>query len=731
MKYNINIEKYSKSGILDYFFKKFKILKRGGFVMKKRVSAVLAIVMILTLIPIGSFAQQNFDKQLKEAITKSKELFNIGKEYDKFSSDVSSYDGKTAFHLNWSDSKEKLGSINVSVTVDGEILSYSKYKPYYGENRPKLPKVSKDQGLKIAKDFIGKVSPDIAKNMEYVDRDEQLDIYSDSYNYFFTRTVNGIPYSENNINITVDNITGEVRDYYTNWDKDIVFSEAKDVISNEKAQELYKEKIGLKLIYKTSYMETEPRLYLTYASLRNDVGIDAKNGEVVQIDYYGPYYEGMDMHMGAKGEENAEDLSPDEQKAVESVSGLISEEEAEKLGRKYLEIDKDYKLESANLYKNWKNKGEYKWYLGFVKNVNGVEKYSNVAINAKSKELISFYRWADVNSNKEIKYSEKQALDIAKNFIAKTNPEKVNNIEFIESISDSSRVEGDPQKIVYLNFMRIEDGAYVLDDAIRVSVDLTEGKIIEYEIDWYNGKLPSKDKVISIDEAYDILFDKIGMEVRYTVPSRYDKIDNKKLEAILVYALKKDRPNDIDANTGEILDYQGMPYVKREKISYKDIDKSYAKDKINILTQYGIGFPGDEFKPSEKLTQRDFLFLLAKANNSYLGSDILNNDEKLYSYLMNTGIVKDDEKAPKKIITKEEAIKYIIRALKYDKVADLNSIYKDLFKDTKDINPELKGYVSIAYGLKIVEGNNGYLRPKAELKREDGANLIYNFLFSN
>ena len=279
--------------------------------------------------------------------------------------------------------------------------------------------------------------------------------------------------------------------------------------------------------------------------------------------------------------------------------------------------------------------------------------------------------------------------------------------------------------------MRIENGAYVLDDAIRVSVDLTEGKIVEYEMDWYNGKLPSKDKVISIDEAYNILFDQIGMEVRYTVPNRYEKTDNKKLEAILVYGLKKDKPNDIDANTGKILNYEGIPYEKREKISYKDIEKSYAKDKINILTQYGIGFSGNEFKHSEKLNQRDFLFLLAKANNSYLSSDISNNDEKLYSYLINTGIVKDDEKAPKKIMTKEEAIKYIIRALKYDKVADLNNIYKDLFKDTKDINPELKGYVSIAYGLKIVEGSNGYLRPKAELKREDGANLIYNFLFSN
>lgn len=699
--------------------------------MKRKVSVLLAIVMILTLIPMSSFAQQNFDKQLKEAITKSKKLFNIGKEYDKFSSDVSSYDGKTAFNLNWSDSKEKLGSINVSLTVDGEILSYSKSESYYGENRPKLPKVSKDEGLKIAKDFIRKVSPDIAKNIKYIDRDEQLDIYSDLYNYSFIRTINGMIYDENNVNITVDNITGEVRDYYTNWDKDIVFSEAKDVISKEKAQELYKQKIGLKLIYKTSYMEREPRLYLTYATLRNNLGIDAKNGEAVQIGYYGPYDEGMDMHMGAKGEENAEDLSPDEQQAVESVSGLISEEEAEKLGRKYLEIDKDYKLDSANLYRDWKNKGEYKWYLGFRKNVNGVEKYSSVAVNAKSKELISFYRWDDVNSNKKIKYNEKQALDIAKNFIVKTNPEKVNNIEYIEPIADSRRVEEVSQKIVNLNFMRIENGAYVLDDAIRVSVDLTEGKIVEYEIDWYNGKLPSKDKVISIDEAYNILFDQIGMEVRYTVPNRYEKTDNKKLKAILVYGLKKDKPNDIDANTGKILNYEGIPYEKREKISYKDIEKSYAKDKINILTQYGIGFPGDEFKPSEKLNQRDFLFLLAKANNSYLGSDISNNDEKLYSYLINTGIVKDDEKAPKKIMTKEEAIKYIIRALKYDKVADLNSIYKDLFKDTKDINPELKGYVSIAYGLKIVEGSNGYLRPKAELKREDGANLIYNFLFSN
>lgn len=89
--------------------------------------------MVLTIIPFSSFAQQDYDKQLKEAIVKSKELFNIGSEYDKFDHSVSSRDGTTVFYLNWSDSKEKLGSVDISMAVDGTVLSYGKWKPIYVE----------------------------------------------------------------------------------------------------------------------------------------------------------------------------------------------------------------------------------------------------------------------------------------------------------------------------------------------------------------------------------------------------------------------------------------------------------------------------------------------------------------------------------------------------------------------------------------------------------------------
>jgi len=79
-------------------------------------------------------------------------------------------------------------------------------------------------------------------------------------------------------------------------------------------------------------------------------------------------------------------------------------------------------------------------------------------------------------------------------------------------------------------------------------------------------------------------------------------------------------------------------------------------------------------------------------------------------------------------LTREESVKFVIRALKYDKVADISEIFNCTFKDKDEINPELIGYVVIAKGLKIVNGHGEYFRPKDELKRADALIIIYNYL---
>ncbi len=283
------------------------------------------------------------------------------------------------------------------------------------------------------------------------------------------------------------------------------------------------------------------------------------------------------------------------------------------------------------------------------------------------------------------------------------------------------------EKSYSFQFVRKIDKAYVQDNGIYVTVDAVSGMVTSYNLSWNEVDFPAQDNVIALEKAYDVLFEEVGLELKYIVPNRYDLdiSSRKNQEAILVYGLKNHKHANIDANTGVILDYNGKVYEEPNVITYKDLDSSYARDKIVTLAQFGIALPGEEFKPKDKMVQRDFLYLLAKVDYSYID---IEDDDRLYEIMINRGIIKEEERAPERYITKEEAIKYVIKALNYDKIADLTHIFKDVFKDSEDISDELKRYVAIAYGLKIVEGSNGYLNPKGELKREDGANIIYNYL---
>lgn len=693
--------------------------------MNRRIAFLLVMVLAFAILPFSSFAEGAYHKQLEEAILRSKKLFNIGDEYDKFDHTMSSMDGVTVFYLNWSDSKGKLDNIHLSITADGTILSLSKYKTVYEEQRPKLPKISKDEGLKIAEDFIKKVAPKLAASIKYIELSEPININYSNYRYYFVRMENGIPYYDNRIDISVDSSTGEVSDYYANWEMNLKFEGVKDVISPEQAKELYKEKIGLDLVYKTSYKDNKPSSFLVYSPLNPNLAINAKSGEVTPIYNFYPLYEKA-ADMGAGGFVVTEELSPDEKEAVEGIAGLISSEEAEKKAREILKLGSEYNLNYLNLYKDWRGEDSYSWQLEFMKGSKSKAYYVSISIDAKTKELIYFYRFGPEDGNKRVEYDKEKALEIAKEYIRKMNPDKIDLIEFREDEGSYRPLQ--EQRYYYFNFVRKLDKAYVDQDGISVTVDGASGNITEYRVNWTTRDFPSQKDIISLEKAYGILYNDIGLELRYVNPNIYEGNVRDKKEAILVYSLKTEKPSLIDAKTGALLNYLGEPYEERQIASYKDIEDSYAKDKINMLAQYGIALPGDDFRPKEKMKQKDFLYLLAKAHSPYMEID--ESSDKLYSYLATLGIVREGEKNPERIINKEEAVKYIIRALKYDKIADLTDIYKDIFKDSKDITPELKGYISIAYGLNIVEGYNGYLNPKQELKREDGANLIYNYLFN-
>ena len=174
--------------------------------------------------------------------------------------------------------------------------------------------------------------------------------------------------------------------------------------------------------------------------------------------------------------------------------------------------------------------------------------------------------------------------------------------------------------------------------------------------------------------------------------------------------------------------------IKRKALEYTDISNHYAKSQIETLAENGIGLEGPELKPDEKIKQKDFMLLLSQVVNAgypFRGMSVLSTDketEDLYDILIREGIIKKDEINPEAPLTREDSVKFIIRALKYDKVADLSDIFNCSFKDKDEIDPALIGYVVIAKGLKIVNGSGDYFRPKDELKRADALIIIYNYL---
>ena len=702
--------------------------------MKNTLILILVFSIVFSgIIPLKAYGQTVNEENLESIILKLKELFGISNDYDNFVSRVNSYDNQVNYYLSWSDSEEKLPNLNINVDSDGNIISYDKYYNKTTETESKLPKISKDEALKSALNFIEMVDSKVFKEIELKESSHPRSTRDRYYSFRFIRNIKNIPYNSNTVNISIDMQTGEVSSLYINWDRDIEFPDANNIISLDEAREAYKEKIGLKLVYKQNNRvrimdnEQENRYFLAYSTLGEVRGIDAFTGESINLSYYSIFDQNRNKEEdGVSGAGEAPIITPEEREEIDKLKDLKSIEEAEKEARDILDLDNEYELKRTNLYSSWENIDEFFYSLSFVKVIDEREYYTEISLNAKTLDLKSFYKYTDVDAKAKPAINKAQALELAKDYITQINPDKVDEVEFLGMY----RME-DNQQYYGFNFIRKIDGIYVESDGISIGIDAVNKEVNSYNINWYNGKLPAKENIIHIDKAYDVLFSEIGFDLIYNDIYNYEttNIDNNR-EIRLVYSVNQDKPTIVDAFTGDILNYAGNVYKDSSIPTYTDIDNSYAKNKINTLAEYGIGFSGGNFNPKELIKQKDFLLLLWQSMNPYKALSETDIDE-IYQNLIRQNIVKEDEENRERAVNKEEAVKFVIRAMNYEKLAEIPNIYRDIFTDGEDLDPNLKGHMTLAYGLRIINGDGTKLiRPKYELKREDASSIIYNYMFN-
>ncbi|NLL82133.1 MAG: S-layer protein [Tissierellia bacterium] len=683
--------------------------------MAKTKSKSLIFVILLTLllgcIPSVGFAEGSLDKDFEEI----KALFEIGDKYEDFHKyEYDAYEGRKIISLNWSSENSH---ISVSIDEDGKIMSYYK-SDHSNYNQPiiyKFPKITREEGSEHAKNFIKKIFPDILDEIKPLDEEDLNSIYYrddlSGFNYQYVMMVNDLAFNENSVYINVDNQTGEVISFNINWEKGLKFPDTEGIISKDEAKEAYINNINLGLAYRIKETDEGTKVYIGYSILDTDKTVDAKTKDILSTSYKNTY-----PIYGATSDRNMESFSNKEADELINSKKVINKQEVSKKFFDAFKLGEEYEVEDHKL-RGDKDKDIYIWDVMVVKKFKNGSSGVSSRIDAKTGDILDFSDPGTWDEDfEEAKYSKKELLERAKQIIKGNSPEKYKEVEYVEDENDNLRYS--QNNVSNFQFIRKANGIRVENDGYRINFSNATGKISSYYHGWNDIEFEAPDKLIEEDTAKEILLENRELDLGY---QRLMKEDNKD-DVKLVYDFK-DKHLIVDAKTGEVINAIEDLIEKQGMKEYKDLENTYAKEQVQRLQKYITLFEGDEFKAKEEISQKEFFQLLAQTKDVYSYQDI----DYLYERFIREGILKQEEKNIDGILTREEAIMYVVRLFGQEPLENLGDIYKLDYDDSDEISNNLKGHIAIARGLGLIRGE-GNFRPKDNLTREEAVVIIYNIL---
>ena len=630
-------------------------------------------------------ARENMQKILESV----KQRVEIPSECSEFSSRTEEQYGEKVYNFTWNE-KDGNKSVNISCTADGVIINYSinGFKSDDKNNTPNLPKISESDAKKTAENFLKQINPDFPYEIK-IDGSNGS-IFGNGYTFYIKTYVNGVLFTNGNGSVNIDGTDGYVMGFdlgYIQAD----FPSINNAISVDEAKKAYSDKLGLELVYCT-YIDEDGNTvaYPVYTQEYSyDKYINALTGDVVDVTNY-RYFTGNKFES-AKGDTADSGLTEQEIKELDNIDGLISRTALEnKLkSNKLLSIPKNINTDNISLYKNYDD--EYTYAVSMSNDKCNI--YTSV--DAKTGEIKYYSRWGEDDS--EVKNNDDSALKTLAGDKAK-------------------EYKYDENSHLYVRYV---NGIKVIGDYVNVTTN--NGVLTDFSMNYTDTEFPSIENAMSKEDAEKILFDAKD----YSIVYMQNYTDNTR-DIIPVYTIDTENINPF---TGKFVDYQNKEITENasSKLEYSDIDGHYAEKYIKELAYYGIGFEGGEFKPNEKITQKDFLALLMSIN----GNDIIvlkNNLEQanwVYRNSAQNSIISEDERDDDAEVTREEAAVYMIRAIGAENYTKYNDIYVTPFNDVT----ENKGYIALLSAMGVLSGDgNGKFNPNREMTRAESIIMIYNYL---
>lgn len=742
--------------------------------LRKVTSAALAAAIFATSSGIVAFAEQ--DANMTKELTYVKERIRIPEEYTEFTHSTNKRYNSTSYHFEWSN---KEGNKGVGVTISGKVItSYNSYDfETPNDWSSHFSKIPEKELLEKAKGYIKQLNPTIMDRTEIDEDSFKVILGGNNARLSFYRTANGIPVSGQTGSITINKDTGELIDYHYNWILGATFRDSEEAITVAEAENGFMREFPVKLTYDARY-DWETSEYIPYLAYKQTLSgdIDAFTGNLSTFkDSYGSYdddevveedCESDEVNPGTGGIGGEEiKFTENEIKQLELENKLVTAEDSFKKLRAmkvfYIPQGADIRTENCFYDNNLKAyirnvslEGKAEGYIDIDGSVvmplyDDFQKpagaksttqsiYINYSINAETGELLNFNS-NDMDSKKSLNEAEtnEKAVDILKNLLgSKAGKFKVNgNISGSSAIVYDRYVDGKavgPGRVRSISYglNRVIYG--IESEAENVSLRIgNSGYVTNYNLCYYGIKYPKPSNIITSEDAYKSFFKNVGLDLKYKLAYR---TTDKKVVTALVY--NASRNLFIDAFTGSVLSYNGLPEVTEPTISgYTDLENSKYKKYAEKLYSYRISIADEngKLRENDAITFEEYLSLLSSAGistsvaYSQINAAVIDVEDDVIPV---DGADSDNQKTNirNKKLTRKEIAKYLVIGLYGDRVTSIKGIFKSPYKDVPDTS-EYVGYIAVAKAAGLMKGTSSTkFKPNTYFKRGEALKLIYDYL---
>ncbi|MEE1013108.1 MAG: S-layer homology domain-containing protein [Clostridia bacterium] len=696
--------------------------------MKKMLACLLVVVMLVSAMP-AVFGTE--DEGLSNAILTAKSRIAISEDYTEFDSNLYTDDsGSSVYSLYWSKENDlKYESISVEINNRGDILRYRNSAAGDDTGEIRFAVYNGEEMKNLAIDWMAKVNPEWLSQLP-VEKISAPDYGNPRYhtdNVYFIRQVNGLDYCGDYVRVSVNNLTGAIVSMSAEWTYETPAYTPEEAMGAAEAGAAFLEQSPMELAY---HSKGEQEAVLAYTPKDAYLQLNGRSGE--EFEEFHPY---RDYGMSGGGSNSAmtesvadtaadEKFTESELKNLQEVEDLLSEN----ILRATAESLENTGLRDANFmnisYRNYKEEidGEevtrYNATLSYI-TPGEEETHYSVTLDAKTGELLSYSSYPATWDDTEATITQENARAKADAFLMAYAADAFADAKIKET-------ETDGKSDYFYSYIRYANDIPFYENQLTINVDKKTGRIQRFSKSWDDDIIfDTPAGILTAEEAGNQLLAQTGMVLTYAKAQDGDSTIPK-IE--LMYALNYDLPYYVDAKTGSLLNYNMEAYTpdSKEIPLPEDIGGHYAETQILTLIESGMLEGTDTFRPDDFMTQKEMLAFVCGLNMGYIPYNMEYTSLTKNAARYGISGLSNDPEAP---ITREQAVEFIICALGYKEVAELRGIYMTKFADHLSIMPHKLGYLALAKGLQIIQGDEaGRFHPQDYLTRSDAAIMIYNYL---